>query len=97
MGCLDVINEHTDFRILQSEMEKQGVPEEPLSNVRALGRRFPPVIWNRKKRVKLMLEQLSEIKNGFKIFYDCLLDTQLSVPGHAFVVVHLEFKGIMVV
>ena len=85
--CASEIREFVDFKVLQQELEKHGVPESVYQMPTEEGSR--PSL-----ETCEMLQRVGGVEGGTGAFYRSLRDTQDSVQDHKFVADKLENRGI---
>ena len=86
--CASEIREFVDFKVIQQELEKHGVPESVYQMPAEEGSR--PSF----ETTCEMLQRVGGVEGGTGAFYRSLRDTQDSVQDHKFVADKLENRGI---
>ena len=93
MSCVDHSLGYVDQTILSQPLERYGVKSHLFRKLffHSLERRL--YFKYDSHEVKLLVEELREIKNGFQIFYNCLRDTQDRCHGHLILADDLELES----
>ena len=93
MSCVDHSLGYVDWRILTEQFEGYDVKGHVLGRVLFLDFKRVSYFKYDWYKIKLLVQELSEIENGFQIFYNCLRDTQDICHGHLILADDLEMEA----